>query len=175
MHRKLNLGCGNKTFSDFWNVDVSARYAPDEVVNLNHLPWPWPDNSFDYVRALEVIEHLDEPLKVMEEIRRVCSHGAVVEITVPHFSSANAFTDPTHKHYFGLHTFGFFTAEGFFPDVRQGTFKVQKNYLFFHPGLFSRLYSFLANRFPKQYEQRWAWIFPGWFMGINLEVEKRAA
>ena len=175
MQRKLNIGCGKKHFTDFWNVDANARCQPNQVVNLNQFPWPWPDNSFDCVYAFDVIEHLDEPVRVMEEIRRVCVNGALVEITVPHYSAANAFTDPTHKHYFGLQTFQFFTAEGFFADVSQGAFRVKKNHLFFYPGLFGRIYAFFANRFPVAYEQRWAWIFPGWFMGINLQVEKRAA
>ena len=35
-------------------------------------------------------------MKTMEEMHPVCRNGAIVKITVPHFSCANAFRNPTH-------------------------------------------------------------------------------
>src|SRR5690348_926956 len=93
--RILNIGCGAKKISDALNVDISASVNPDLVLNLNQRPWPLPDDQFDVVIANDVIEHLDDVIGTMEEIHRVSRKAAVVKVTVPHFSSSNAFTDPT--------------------------------------------------------------------------------
>ena len=168
----LNLGCGNKKFADALNLDVTARTNPDLIHNLNHYPWPVPNNFFTEVRAYDVIEHLDDILATMEEIHRVCRHGAIVQITVPHYSCANAFTDPTHQHYFGFSSMFYFTegnATRFYSTAR---FRIRKTTLVFQPTLMNKLIWRLANRFPEAYEQRWAWIFPAWYLHYQLEVLK---
>ena len=38
--------------------------------------------------------------------------------------------------------------------------------------LVNKLVARAANRFPRAYEQRWTWIFPAWFLAINLTVVK---
>ena len=40
----------------------------------------------------------------------------------------------------------------------------------FERGLINRLVRRFANRSPDRYEQRWAWIFPAWFLVYELEV-----
>ena len=78
------------------------------------LTWPLPDDHFKTVFAYDVLEHLDDLVATMEDIHRVCQPGAVLTVTVPHFSCANAFTDPTHRHYFGLRSFNYFTGDNEF-------------------------------------------------------------
>src|ERR1700722_18034690 len=107
----LNLGAGKKRRDDAVNVDLVSATNPELVWDLNRLPWPLPSNHFREVQANDVIEHLDDLISVMEEIHRVCAPGAVVRITVPHYSCANAFTDPTHRHYFSWFSFHYFTGE----------------------------------------------------------------
>ena len=63
-------------------------------------PWPLDDNQFEFVRLWSVIEHLRDLVAVVGEVYRVSMPGATVIIGVPHFSSVNAYTDPTHVHYF---------------------------------------------------------------------------
>jgi SAM-dependent methyltransferase len=98
--RVLNLGSGRKYLADAVNVDHQASTNPDLVHELNAIPWPLPDNHFETVLLADSLEHLEDVVATMEEIHRVCRHGAVVRITTPHFSSANSFTDPTHRHHF---------------------------------------------------------------------------
>ena len=83
--RKLCLGSGQKKHSDAVNIDIVSSTGPDIVHDLNHTPWPLPSNQFDECHAYDVIEHLNDIVKTMEEIHRVCRNGAVVRITVPHF------------------------------------------------------------------------------------------
>src|SRR4051812_33063329 len=77
----LNLGCGRKHLPGAVNLDVTLDTSPDVVHDLNRRPWPFPDDSFREVVALDVIEHLDDVIGSMEEIHRVCRDGAVVRIT----------------------------------------------------------------------------------------------
>ena len=107
----LNLGCGRKPIPGAVNLDVTPDTSPDIVHDLNRRPWPFSDNQFDEVMASDVLEHLDDLVGVMEELNRVCSAGAIIRVTVPHYSCANAFTDPTHRHYFGWFSFDYFTGE----------------------------------------------------------------
>ena len=170
--RTLILGSGRKRTPGAVHVDVVAATYPDVIHDLNVRPWPFADDSFDEIIALDVLEHLDDLIVVFEEIHRVSAPGAVVRIAVPHFSCANAFTDPTHRHYFGWFSFHYFTGEhefGFYTAVR---FRALTRNIVFTPTLFNKLVWRLANRWPAYYEHRWAWIFPAWFVSAELEVLK---
>lgn len=154
------------------NVDLTAVTRPDVVHDLNVTPWPFDDHTFDEVYAHDVIEHLDDTLRVMEEIHRVSKPGAVVHITVPHYSCANAFTDPTHRHYFGVFSFDYFTGDNAFPFYTSVRFRRRVIQLVFHPTLMNKLVWRLAARWPAEYERRWAWIMPAWFLSVELDVVK---
>ena len=170
--RVLNLGCGNRRVEGAINLDVTPDTAPDVVHDLDVLPWPFPSDQFREVLANDVIEHLGDTLAVLGEIHRVCADGAVVRITVPHFSCANAFTDPTHRRYFGRFSFEYFTEGHELSFYTRARFRQRSCRLVFHPTLVNKLVWRLANRYPERYERRWAWIFPAWFMSVELEVVK---
>ncbi len=168
----LNLGCGNKRITGAVNVDISPAVAPDVVHDLNRRPWPFDSDTFSEVRAYDVIEHFDDVIATMEEIHRICSDGAVVKITVPHFSCANAFTDPTHRHYFGHSSFHYVTGEHEFSFYTDKIYRRRASSIVFADALLNKVVRRLANRFPEAYEQRWAWMFPAWFLYFELEVVK---
>ena len=172
--RVLNLGSGLKPIPGAVNVDITAATRPDVVHNLNTVPWPFDVNTFEEVIAKDVIEHLDDILVTMEEIHRIAKANAVVRVTVPHFSSANAFTDPTHKHYFGRSSFHYFTGENTFSFYTKARFRRRSAQIIFRPTLVNKLLWRLAARWPDEYERRWAWIFPAWFISVELEVIKDA-
>jgi SAM-dependent methyltransferase len=168
----LNLGAGKKRRSDAINVDLVPHTNPELVWDLNRQPWPLPSDHFEEVLAHDVIEHLDNVISTMEEIHRVCAPGAIVRITLPHFSCANAFTDPTHRHYFSWSSFHYFTGENQWEFYTGCRFKRVASHLYFYPTLVNKLVWRLANRYPESYERRWAWIFPAWFLSFELEVVK---
>ena len=65
---KLNLGAGKDIRRDYVNHDIADIDGIDVVHNLNDLPWPWGEDRFDEIIALDVLEHLDEFFPVMEEM-----------------------------------------------------------------------------------------------------------
>jgi hypothetical protein len=168
----LNLGCGGKHFSDAVNLDVLIETNPDLVHDLNQTPWPLPRDHFREVLAYDVLEHLDNFIAAMEEIHRVSSDGAIVRITVPHFSCANAYTDPTHRRLFGCFSFDYVTGDSNNQYSSRARFKKLSSRLMFYPSLLNKLAWRLANRYPAAYERRWAWIFPAWYLYFELEVSK---
>ena len=168
----LNLGCGRKRREGAVNVDCTARTSPDVVHDLNVRPWPFSNDAFAEVYAFDVLEHLEDVVAAMEEVHRVCRNGARVEITVPHFSSANAFTDPTHRHFFSRFSFDYFDDAHDFGFYSAASFEVVRARVIFAEGLVNRIVARLANRYPRAYEHRWAWMFPAWFISLELRVVK---
>ena len=168
----LNLGCGRKPMPGAVNLDISADVGADVVHDLTKLPWPLPSDAFRQVYAFDVIEHLGDVVRVMEEIHRICQPGARVHITVPHFSSANAFTDPTHQHQFSAFSFDYFDESHGLAFYSRARFTRRSVEIVFYPSLVNKLVHRVANRRPTAYERRWAWMFPAWFLSIDLEAVK---
>ncbi|OGR53028.1 MAG: hypothetical protein A2049_04715 [Elusimicrobia bacterium GWA2_62_23] len=117
----LQLGCGMHRIANATNVDLSSKTGADVEWDLNNFPYPFKDNTFSVVVSLSVLEHLDDFFSVMGEIHRISKDGASVYILVPHFSSAAAFVDPTHKSHFSARSCDYFF---------QGT-DIEKDYGFY--------------------------------------------
>jgi SAM-dependent methyltransferase len=148
--KKLNIGCGRDIKPGFVNIDIVKLPGVDKVVNLNKYPWPLKDNTFDYIFCAAVIEHVEDVVKTMEEIHRICKNEAVVEITVPHFSSMGAFKDPTHKHFFTYYSFDYFTDKNNYNFYSKARFKILKRRIIYPKTLF--ILEWIANAFPKFHE-----------------------
>ena len=99
-HRKLNMGCGFRKINDHWNVDMSAKCNPDQVFDFDNTPWPYETDSFDYITAANILEHLGQNPRVFTEIikemYRVSTDGAEWFIQFPHHRCDVAFDDYTH-------------------------------------------------------------------------------
>ncbi|MDB5416611.1 MAG: hypothetical protein JWP50_30 [Phenylobacterium sp.] len=97
---KFNMGCGARKLDGYVNVDAEAACAPDEVVDLERTPWPWPDDCAEEIRFIHSLEHMGgQPkvfLAIMREIYRIGAPGCRVVIHVPHPRHDNFISDPTH-------------------------------------------------------------------------------
>jgi SAM-dependent methyltransferase len=169
---RLNIGCGQKRLPDCVNLDISANVGADVVHNLDKTPWPFAADSFDEVHAYDVLEHVENVVSALEEIHRISRPGAVLHATVPHFSSANAFTDVTHRHWFGWRSFEPFDSSHQLAHYSNARFRRRYSRISFEHSIVNHAVFRLANRWPHEYERRWAWMFPAWFLYFQLEVVK---
>jgi len=108
---KGNFGCGLKLKDGYINLDFTKREGVDVVHNLEEFPYPFKNNTFDEIFMDNVLEHLEDTIKVMEELYRICKPNAIIEIIVPHYSSCMAFSHITHKRFFGSGTFNNFEKD----------------------------------------------------------------
>ena len=93
---KANLGC-DRDYRDGWhNVDHRDTVKADERVNLDEIPWPWDDNRFDHVLMDNVIEHLNNRLQALEELKRIVEPRGSIVLRFPHWNSSGHYSDPTH-------------------------------------------------------------------------------
>lgn len=95
---KINLGSGYKRIDGFLNVDADKNCNPDYLVNLETDVLPFEDSTVDYVIAQHILEHIGPGFfHLLQELYRVCSDGAIIDITVPHYLHVIYAADPTHK------------------------------------------------------------------------------
>lgn len=106
---KLNLGCSDRLFPGFVNVDL---HKPADLVADLNLKWPWEDSSVDEIRAFDILEHLGTPVHSMNEAWRVLKPNGRFDIVVPTTDGRGWAQDPTHLCYppFNRNTFFYFES-----------------------------------------------------------------
>lgn len=97
-HIKENTSRAIKTFTgiDFSEklIGMAATRFPEQkwlVADYHKLPFD--DKSFDVVTAMEILEHIDEPEKLLLEAKRVCRSGGCIIVTTP---NKRIIDDPSH-------------------------------------------------------------------------------
>ena len=83
--RKLNLGCDTYSLPGFLNADLrsDANITPDVLLNVHHLPFP--DETFDFMYAGHLLEHLYYDLvpEYLAEWHRALVPGGRLTVVVP--------------------------------------------------------------------------------------------
>lgn len=100
----LNLGAGNTPREDAINHDlIKHRPEIDIAWDLNDLPWPWEDESFDFIVAKAVLEHLRiNVLESVNECWRILRPAGRMYMKLPYWNHENTYMDPTHYWRFAL-------------------------------------------------------------------------
>jgi ubiquinone/menaquinone biosynthesis C-methylase UbiE len=95
---KINIGAGDNKVDGFINLDYDKNSDPDYIIDLEKDRLPFDDNTVDTVIASHVLEHLgDGYFHCLQELYRVCKHGAVIHVSVPYHRNDNFYDDPTHR------------------------------------------------------------------------------
>lgn len=115
---KVNLGAGTDVLNGYVNHDVADLAGIDVVHDLNQYPWPWDDGSVQEIKMYDVLEHLNDFMRAMEEISRILASGGRCMVSVPYWNSWCAHADPTHKRGFHEITFRFFDPESVYCQER---------------------------------------------------------
>lgn len=175
---KINLGCGRNIMKGYVNVDKVKLEGVDVVHNLDKFPYPFKDNSVDEVYARYILEHLDDTIKVMEELHRICKPGARIFLFLPYFATCGAFIDPQHKRFFGFNSFDYFQKgyrdyDGLYSKVN---FKIHKRKIIYSDIWQLKWLNFfltpLINLWPLFYQRFLCFIIQADKLNIELEVKK---
>lgn len=113
MKKELLLGCGSSRrklmgldsleWEGLVTLDINPAHAPDILHDLNYLPLPFADETFDEIHAYEVLEHLGGQgdyhsfFSLFTELHRITKKGGYLYATVPRWDSQWAWGDPSHK------------------------------------------------------------------------------
>jgi SAM-dependent methyltransferase len=105
----LDIGCGINKYPGAIGLDRSIRTKADLIADLDRFPYPLRDESFGEIRAIHVIEHVSDVIRLMEEAHRLLAPGGRLFIATPHYTDFSSFCDPTHRWHlnsFSLRYFG---------------------------------------------------------------------
>jgi ubiquinone/menaquinone biosynthesis C-methylase UbiE len=94
-----------------------SNFPSVQFIKASLYQLPFPDNYFDLVYSLDVVEHLDEPQKAIQELKRVCKPKGVIYLQTPNYpikrfydllhwlrgSKPTPADDPTHVYYFNTY------------------------------------------------------------------------
>jgi SAM-dependent methyltransferase len=170
-HKILDVGCGKQKFPGAVGIDRVANPGVDVIHNLNRFPCPFQNNTFDEVRMNHIIEYLEDILKIMAEIHRICRPGGRVLIWTPHYSSMNSWTDPTHRQHLAYHSMDLFTEDAryIYTSVH---FQVIEKQITFGPALICWPGRIIAYLNPDKFEKYFAFVFPARDLYFHLKVTK---
>lgn len=103
----LNLGCSDRRLDGALNVDRYPGPEVDCVCDLSDL-WIWDDDTVDTIVADDIIEHLPDKIRTMNEAFRVLKPGGQFKIFVPTTEGPGATQDPTHVSYWNRNSFEYY-------------------------------------------------------------------
>lgn len=115
--KELLIGCGSSRDKrvfivghEKWNhlitLDKNPDHRPDVVWDLEVMPLPFEDDSFDEIHAYEVLEHCGRQgdyrffFRQFEEFHRILKPNGKFVATVPLPTSPWAWGDPSHTRIF---------------------------------------------------------------------------
>lgn len=171
----LDFGCGKKKQEPgAVGIDRQPGSTADVLAELTHFPWPLASHCADRIYLSHFLEHQPDILRVMAEVHRIARPGAEILIATPHYSSPDSYTDPTHLHHLGLHSFDYFTQESFQDfTYNSGGFRILERKLTFGGNLLlDGAGRMLARISPDFYEKHFAWIFPARNIHCSLQAVK---
>jgi glycosyltransferase involved in cell wall biosynthesis len=105
--RKIELGGGMNPGSGYETIDLKNA----NIIHDLNVRWPFKDDSVGVIRAIDILEHLKNPLFTMMEIYRVLAPGGYALIQVPSTDGRGAFQDPTHVSFWNENSFHYYTKK----------------------------------------------------------------
>jgi SAM-dependent methyltransferase len=128
MSKSLDLGCSNRPKNPYkadelFGIDIFEDLSKNiKKADLVLEAIPFENDTFDYVTAYDLIEHIPRVIYVphrrlpfielMNEIYRVLKIGGFFFSHTPAFPQAAAFVDPTHVNFISEGTFPLYFGDG---------------------------------------------------------------
>lgn len=192
--KALDVGAGGfRRGPNVVTMDVLPLPNTDIVTNVEQYPWPFAENTFDYVILGNVFEHIEDLHLFMRELARVTKPGGIVRGITPHFTSPCTYADATHKHAISLHIFDYYCVRKDEPfllnfgkkllgcDIAIGKqfgealFIPRRLSLYFREILWLTLAPLWGNWFQDFFEVYASKFLPAWAVYFELEVNQKQA
>ncbi len=164
---KVNLGCGHDKRPGWLNVDSRKDAHPDLVADLEK-KLPIESNAAEEIALIHVVEHVTDPISLIDECYRILKKGGKLEVVTPHVSTFQSIGELDHKRA-GLSVFSFHYTTNLHAGNRhyyaKARFKINKVRIITNP-----IVQFLADLSPIKYE-----LYLSRFFGareIRFELEK---
>lgn len=106
--RVLDIGCGWNKQPGAIGMDVAVLPTVDVVHDIDEMPFPFRDDTFEEIHLVHVVEHARSIVRLLEEIHRICRPGARVRIVTPHYTDSMSWQDPTHRWHLNSYSFRYF-------------------------------------------------------------------
>ena len=115
--KKLMLAAGMGEKPGYVHHDREKLWPHIEVTHdLEVFPWPWEDDSWDYIEFSDCMEHLrSDATTIMDELWRILKPGGYVYIHTAEAGSWQLNMDPTHAQGFYMESFDYYD-----PETRHG-------------------------------------------------------
>jgi SAM-dependent methyltransferase len=170
----LDVGCGIKKYPGAIGVDRNPHTNADVIADLDHIPFPFRDNSFREVRAIHVIEHVENVISLMEEFHRILQPGGRAFIVTPHYTDFSSFCDPTHRWHLNSFSLRYFSEDhggfGYYSGARFREISTHVRLL----ALWRYLgYEFLVNK-SRRFRRFWEYYLCYQFRGKVIEWQLEA-
>jgi len=161
---KLNFGCGKKIKKGWYNVDLQVGEGIDQSFNFNKFPYPLKENQFSLILLDNVLEHLDDPLKILAELRRISKPLGKIIIKVPYYNCKGAYNDITHKHFFNETSFDNLINPEKHYGIKRGIKELEIEMIKLIPTRFGKL-------FPKFIRKQASYVLGEIFKEIEVRVK----
>lgn len=123
---RLNLGCGRKYLKGYINCDFIRSVKAEHYFDLEVFPYPFESNFADEILLDNVLEHLQDVTRTMEEMHRVLKPAGLLRVFVPYAKSDWALQDPTHKHFFTEKSMDYFKPAGEYNFYSKARFEIRQ-------------------------------------------------
>ena len=145
--KTLDVGCGINKYPGAVGIDITPATAAD------------------------VIEHLTDVIRAMEEFHRLVRPGGRVRIETPHYTDFSSFCDPTHKHHLNSFSFRYFGTNdagfGYYTSAKFREISLRVRLLSFWRWLG---FEYLVNAFPR-FRRFWEHYLCYVVRGKSMEFE----
>ncbi len=166
---KLNLGCGKDIKEGWINVDINPRKENVIKANFNELPLMWEDNSIDEIYCGHLLIYLEDPMKFLYELHRICRPDAKIKMILTHLSFPFNAVDFKVKHR-GYSIFVFEWMKQFddmFRVIEKKINFTRRSYTWLN-----KIINPLINFSPLIYERIFCYCLPASEVIFDLEVIK---
>ncbi|PYV45501.1 MAG: methyltransferase type 11 [Acidobacteria bacterium] len=172
----LELGCGNrKRVKNSVGIDVIDYDCVDIVGDIFEVLREISSQSINEIHSHHFFEHISDVGLLMAELSRILKPDGILKIVVPHFTNPYYYSDYTHRNFFGLYSFSYFSDDSLLKRrvphyLNASSFLLSKVKLVFKstPPFYARHFFkkvlqaiFNFNQYMREfYEENCCYIFP---------------